>query len=120
MSSPSHVLRSRATLFASLVLPALIFRALVPAGFMPMRDERGELAIMRCTGGDPHAHHAQPMAGGGHSGSGHAAGHGLCPFALSAGPALGWVNSPGEPAGVVVATIERAQSARAPPFLLRV
>ncbi len=135
------MLRSRATWFAWLVLPALMFRALVPAGFMPMRDEQGGLAIMFCPGvsdtslavrgGDPHAHHAHHTADGGHSDSGHA-GHGLCPYALSAGPALGWTSyscalaaqrtdfhQPGDQPGIVIATIERAQRARAPPFELR-
>lgn len=117
-----------------------MFRALVPAGFMPMRDEHGQLAIMFCPGvsatslvaADPHAHHLHHGEGGEHSDPGHASGHGLCPYALSAGPALGWTiyshalaaqrtdfNQPGDPAGIIVATIERAQRARAPPLQLR-
>jgi hypothetical protein len=138
VNSPSTILRSRATLLAWLVLPALIFRAMVPAGFMPMRGEHGELAIMFCPGvtdapasvaGDPHAHHHM---GGEHSAGEHGSVHVPCPYALSAGPALGWAidscvataqrtefTGLRESFGIVAATIERAQSARAPPFLLR-
>ena len=97
---------------------------------MPMRDEQGHLSLMVCPGEvptpglaspDPHArHHPHP--------GGSAAGHTICPFALSAGPALAYsvdvtVVLPlrvafrplPRPVYPLVDTLLRAQSARGPP-----
>ena len=115
----------------ALLLPALVLRALLPSGFMPMRDEQGHLSLMVCPGEvptpglaspDPHAHHPPSVRGGS------AAGHTICPFALSAGPALAYsvdvtVALPlrvafrplPTPAYPLVDTFLRAQSARGPP-----
>ncbi len=132
-------LRSRSWLVWAVVLPALALRALVPAGFMPMRDEQGRLALMLCPGevpattpgfaADPHAHHhhyhpGSPTGGGDES----AAGHTLCPYALSAGPALAFSFEVQVPPALRVEfaalprhldpwvdTLLRKQTARAPP-----
>jgi len=40
--------RSRRVLIASLLLPALLFRAAIPAGFMPMVGADGRLALELC------------------------------------------------------------------------
>jgi hypothetical protein len=126
-------LRSRRWLVCALLLPALALRALVPSGFMPMRDEQGQLSLMFCPGevpaaalasasADPHAHHHHHHPGGA------AAGHTICPFALSAGPALAYsvdvavvlpqrfdFRPPARPVYPLVQTFLRAQSARGPP-----
>jgi hypothetical protein len=127
--------RSRAWLIGALILPALALRALVPSGFMPMRDEQGRLSLTFCpgevaivgAGADPHAHHHHHpgIPGGTHDGS-HA--HTVCPFALSAGPALAYTGdiTATPPLRVdlqiaarhvdpLIQTLLRAQSARAPP-----
>ena len=124
-------LRSRRWVIGALIVPALAFRALVPAGFMPMRDEQGGLSLMFCPGDvaapvlaspDPHAHHHHHHPGGS------AAGHTICPYALSAGPALAYsvdvagvlplrvdFRPPARPVYPLVQKILRAQSARGPP-----
>lgn len=134
-------IRTRLPLIALLLLPALIYRALIPAGFMPMRDAGGRLAIVFCPGGsavavqpqhEHHHHHdgMSPDAGG----INHAAHEqNVCPYALSAGAALAYAvpvhvaefASPQGPVtsnypSVVSATITRSQSARAPPVPHRV
>jgi hypothetical protein len=123
-------LRSRRWLLWALLLPALALRALVPSGFMPMRDEQGHLSLMFCPGEvpapalaspDPHAHHRH------HPGEA-SAGHTICPYSLSAGPALAYsvdvavvlpprvdFRPPPRQVYPLVETILRAQSARAPP-----
>ena len=123
-------LRSRRWRVWALLLAALALRALLPSGLMPMRDEQGHLSLMVCPGevptpglasSDPHAHHH-------HHPGGSAAGHTICPFALSAGPALAYsvdvtvvlplrvAFSPlPTPAYPLVDTFLRAQSARGPP-----
>lgn len=97
--------RSRAWWVWAAVLPALALRVLVPAGLMPMRDTQGRLSLMLCPGEwpaaltaspDAHAHHHHHDTGSGDTpGSapdsdrhGAVGAHTLCPFALSAGPAL--------------------------------
>jgi hypothetical protein len=126
-------LRSRSWLVWAVVLPALALRALVPAGFMPMRDEQGRLALMLCPGEapDPHArhhhHHHPGSPADGNDGS--ASGHTLCPYALSAGPALAYSFEVQAPpalrvefaalprhADPLVDTLLRVQTARAPPI----
>jgi hypothetical protein len=144
---PLVSLRSRSRLIALALLPALLLRVLTPVGFMPMHDAHGDLYLAFCPGvgdttlppmatDDPHrAHHAMhdhalhdaahPGEAGHDHGSPH---HDLCPYALSAGPALAYdiaglpASAPPLPAArapdyrtVVLPTIERAQSARAPP-----
>jgi hypothetical protein len=128
--------RSRNRVIALALLPALLLRALTPVGFMPMHDAQGGLYLAFCPGigdtllpslaDDPHRHHhALHDHGGGKSAPQH---HNVCPYALSAGPALAY-SVPSVPAfapyaaaapapdysSISVPTIERAQSARAPP-----
>ena len=79
----------RRTWWVLALLPALLVRALVPAGFMPAVGA-GSLALVFCEPGAmaaaPHAHHHVPgpdgAAHGAHSASAE------CPFAQSAAPAL--------------------------------
>ena len=133
----------RRWLVAGLILPALLFRAAIPAGFMPVFDSQRGLILAICPGvaGIPgygpqstaHAHH-HPHAG--HGGPGkdgdQAAGShgGMCPFALSSGFALAGTftadgafaeattHEAGEATATLAATrFERAQSARGPPRL---
>jgi hypothetical protein len=129
--------RSRKHIIALALVPALLLRALTPVGFMPMHDAQGGLYLAFCPGigdtmlpplesDDPHRHHhAMHDHGDGTSAPQH---HNVCPYALSAGPALAYsVPSVPGPASLVsaapapdyssisVPTIERAQSARAPP-----
>ncbi len=114
--------RSRAWLAA--VLPALVLRALIPFGFMPVASAAG-LAMELCPG-------AAAMASGGHHHQGNApatdSAHALCIFAAGAAPALVPVVLDSPLAGSCTATIsaargstlqlpsiQRAQAARAPP-----
>ena len=130
-------LRSRSRLVALALLPALLLRVLTPVGFMPMYDARGDLYLAFCPGigdttlppmaGDPHRnHHAMHDHDGGDTPAPQH--HNLCPFALSAGPVLAHsvpdvaaslpravAASPGGYPVLSIATIERAQTARAPP-----
>ena len=75
--------------WARALLPLLLLRALIPAGFMPATSA-GSLALVFC---EPAALAAGPHAGAhhhGHEDAGHA-GHAAsaeCPFAQSAAPAL--------------------------------
>ena len=123
---------------AFLLLPALLYRAAIPTGFMPMVDEHGQLALVFCPGevavrGTQHVHgahhdrhHDDSMGSGGSSSQ-----LVLCPFALSAGPAplpdvLVVPNRAARPLDVAAEiaaesfspSIVRAQSARAPPVTL--
>lgn len=141
-------LRARGRFIALALLPALMLRVLTPVGFMPMRDAHGALVLAFCPGmgdtrlppastDDPHRGHHGMRAQGGHgvgpgatsSGDERApAHHDVCPYALSAGPALAYavpdvpVTAPRLDAppmsdypSVHLPNIERAQSARAPP-----
>jgi hypothetical protein len=149
----SSTLRSRARVIAWALLPALLLRAFTPAGFMPMHDAQGGLYLAFCPGigdtmlppaatDDPHRGH-QGMHGHGmhdHGMHDHGAAtgktgdtpapehHNLCPYALSAGPALAYsvpdVAAPVPRVSAAIApdhptvslpSIDRAQSARAPP-----
>jgi len=132
--------RPRHWLIAGLILPAVLFRAAIPAGFMLAFDAQGRLSLQICPGAveapagrgaaaDPHAHHHHDHSGAGGKGDAeHGAHSGVCPFALSAGPALAGsflsatIAAPlatqvaGEaPSTRTVASIDRAQSARGPP-----
>jgi hypothetical protein len=128
--------RSRSRVIALALLPALLLRAFTPVGFMPMHDVQGGLYLAFCPGigdtvlpplvDDPHRHHhAMEAHGDSRSAPQH---HNVCPYALSAGPALAYSvpsvlalapYTGGAPASdyssVSIPTIERAQSARAPP-----
>jgi hypothetical protein len=130
-------LRSRGRLIVLALLPAMLLRVLTPVGFMPMHDARGGLYLAFCPGVgdtslsqsavDPHRHHhAMPD----HDGDPAPAPrhHDLCPYALSAGPVLAHsvpdvaasmpravAVLPADYPVLSLPTIERAQSARAPP-----
>jgi hypothetical protein len=124
-------LRSRTRALLAAVLPALLLRALIPYGFMPVAGADG-LALELCPGaahsataGHAHEHHHHGSAGV-LSGSA----HGLCVFAASAAPALSPVVHPVLPPTIRVCgafrpssestylpSILRAQSARAPPLM---
>ncbi|MBS0579712.1 MAG: hypothetical protein JSR36_10685 [Proteobacteria bacterium] len=125
---PQHTLslaivRRRSRLWLGAVLPALVLRALIPFGFMPVAGHAG-LAMELCPG-------AAAMATGGHHHHGAPAAdsaHALCIFAAGAAPALVPVviDSPltaccaatapeAREAVLRLPSIQRAQSARAPP-----
>jgi hypothetical protein len=108
------------------ILPALLLRALLPFGFMPVAGSLGP-ALQLCPGavvaGGAHHHHG---GGGAPDGTAHA----VCVFAASAAPALAPIAAPPalQAADVRCAerpcvsfprlpSILRAQCARAPPFL---
>jgi hypothetical protein len=148
MKFPGRI-RSSARVVAWALLPALLLRALTPVGFMPMHDAQGDLYLAFCPGigdtmlppaatDDRHRGHHDMHGGALHDhGTVPSAGkdadhpsqhHNLCPYALSAGPALAYaaphVSTPAPLLAaaptpdfptVSLPTIERAQSARAPP-----
>ncbi len=117
---------------AVLLLPAILFRALIPVGFMPAMHGDGRLGVIFCPitvsagPGLVHEHHPGHEGGNAGYGSGH---HQLaCPFAASAGlaPFADFVAPTAAPAEFLaladgvsarhfVPTILRAQSPRAPP-----
>lgn len=135
MTDPSNLRKSRR--LALLVVPALLLRALIPAGFMPTAGAGG-LAVELCPGAGAlppglAAHGQATHAGHDHAGHGTndpgAAHHAACLFSAGAGatfaatlsaPALS--TSPlaarvaGAPARPFVPAILRAQSSRAPPL----
>ena len=122
-------MRARARALSAAILPALLLRALIPFGFMPVAGSGGP-AMQLCPGaavmaGSPLGHHHHAGAGA-PEGSAHA----LCVFAASAAPAL----APVAPAIALRAanvggaqqartsslrlpSILRTQCARAPPSL---
>ncbi len=127
--------RQKRLWIAGLLLPAILYRALIPAGFMLAADSDGTLGLQFCPGTDlpaadtrpAHAHHHD-----GASGDSGRAGHGqlLCPFAAAAGPAplptlTALVIAPDHNQPVIsrtasrdtIPTIIRTQSPRAPPAL---
>jgi hypothetical protein len=108
------------------ILPALLLRALIPFGFMPVAGSGGP-TMQLCPGAaaaaGAHHHH-----GGGSTPAGTA--HAVCVFAASAAPAVARVAPPmplqaadvrgAEPPCVSsprLPSILRAQCARAPPLL---
>ncbi len=147
----SSIVRRKRRAIAWVLLPALLLRALTPVGFMPMHDAQGSLYLAFCPGigdtmlppmaDDPHRDHhgaTHDHAALHDHAAVHAHGaagvepapqhHNVCPYALSAGPALAHVVPfLAAPAPVATAapapdypslslpTIYRAQSARAPP-----
>jgi hypothetical protein len=141
-------LRRRARFITLACLPVLLLRALTPVGFMPMHDAKGELYLAFCPGigdtilppaatADPHrGHHGMHAQGANETGHAGATSrekpappqHDVCPYALSAGPALAYTvpdvsavapRPPAPPSpdypSISLPPIERAQSARAPP-----
>jgi hypothetical protein len=118
---------------AELLLPAILFRALIPVGFMPAIDADGRIGVFFCpitvsaAPGTALAHHHGH--GGGNAGSAGSGHHQLaCPFAASTGLApLPAVLAPavapadflppatGNSTQRFIPTIIRAQSPRAPP-----
>ncbi len=121
-------LRRRPRALLAAVLPALLLRALIPFGFMPVGGQGGP-SLELCPGvaamaGGGHGHHHHP--GGDPSGASHA----LCVFAASAAPALAPAPAAAPMAAAVAASavqsdpvslrlpsILRALAARAPPPL---
>lgn len=123
-------------LLALLVVPALVLRALIPIGFMPIGDRDG-IHIDFCPGepqppgalaGTPLAHHHHHHDGA-DRGTPASTSHPPCLFSLSASPALvpaAPALAPLPPAAAPLAAgpssrallpaIVRAQRARAPPF----
>jgi DUF2946 family protein len=128
--------RSRRHPLTWLVLPALLLRALIPAGFMPFAGTGGAYLGL-CPGagslapsaliGHGHHHHADEERGApaAPSGSGHH--HPACIFSLGATSTaaatvllVSAIPAPRAPADradslVILPTILRAQSSRAPP-----
>jgi hypothetical protein len=121
-------MRARSRPLLAVILPALVLRALIPFGFMPVAASGGP-ALQLCSGaagiaGAPSGHHHHGTASS--DGSAHA----LCVFAASAAPAVTPaapairrsainVSSPGPAATCCIRppSILRTQRARAPPFL---
>jgi hypothetical protein len=121
-------MRGRSRALLGLVLPALVLRALIPFGFMPVAGNGGPTMELcpgaMAAGGHGPMHHEH--SGGSLPGSAHA----LCVFAASAAPALAPVvlaaapaadssaaGRAADPASLQLPTILRAQAARAPPSL---
>lgn len=119
--------RRHTRLIIALLLPLMVLRALLPAGFMPVAED-GALRMAMCSDGlypTTADHHGHPSPAGDEQQS---SGSGSCPFALAAvnaaPPALtqivarldidsGAASSAIAP--VIVAATVRAQSARGPP-----
>lgn len=104
MSTSSH-LRRRSRLLLAGVLPALVLRALVPFGFMPVASAGG-VAMELCPGhaasAPGHTGHEAGSHGGPRSGGGQ-----LCAFAASAAP-------PVAPAIFILPTVARTIVAAVP------
>jgi hypothetical protein len=135
--SPLPRLRAAKRRWALLALPALLLRALIPVGFMPVATadglsiefcpDAGPLPAAASAAADPHAHHHHHTEGGADPSS--ASHHAPCPFAasatLAAAPeaasvpaahALERASGDAEvSARAFVPSIVRAQSPRAPP-----
>ena len=141
MTTALPYLRRRPARLALLVLPALLLRALIPMGFMPLADATG-VSIGFCPGagvmpGPPadavhaqHFGHAHAPHAGGRSGGSGALHHAPCLFASGAAsafaaalpaPALAAAALPSTDdraaPGVFLPAIRRAQFARAPPLI---
>jgi hypothetical protein len=136
-------LRRRRAALALLAVPALLLRAFLPVGFMPVAATDGWIGFCPGAGALPpalaasaaphhhHDHHSQDAGAGGAPDDPSPAHHAPCLFAAGSFPAfspavLGFA-PPSRAAvrhllaaqahTVAVASIERAQSARAPPAL---
>jgi hypothetical protein len=134
--SPLRRLRADRRRWALLALPALLLRALIPVGFMPVATadglsiefcpDAGPLPAAASGAADPHAHHHHHQGGPDPSSASH---HAPCPFAASATLAAApeaasaaaphaHLRAPGDAdlrARAFVPSIVRAQSPRAPP-----
>ena len=127
-------LRSRRRQLTWLVLPALLLRALIPAGFMPLAGAGGAYLGFCPGAGAPepsalvgHAHHHTHDAPGAPAAPSGAHHHPACIFSLgavtataAAVPLLSAVAAPQAPAEradslVVLPPILRAQTSRGPP-----
>ena len=124
-SSRLGALRARSRPMLAAILPALLLRALIPFGFMPVAGSGGP-AMQLCPGAAAAGVHHQHGGGAAPDGSAHA----VCVFAASAAPAVAPMAPPMplQASGVSCAerqrvsslpqpSILRAQSARAPPLL---
>jgi hypothetical protein len=140
MMAPLARLRRHRLSWALLALPALLLRALIPPGFMPVAAEEG-FALEFCPGAAPlppgialasaHAHHRHHHSPDGGRDPPSATHHTPCLFAASAtlapAPTAVVLLAPQSPegdahpldlsAGPFVPSILRAQSPRAPPLL---
>jgi Protein of unknown function (DUF2946) len=112
-----------------LLMAALLFRALVPAGFMPAQAENGEIVMQLCSGfgtksvvvdmGTGSATHDSGSLRFDHSPCGFTAAAIAAPlpadvaFAVSSTPAS--LTTRGDAGSVIVPSIFRAHSPRAPP-----
>jgi len=138
--APFHRLRRRRLGWALLALPALLLRATIPPGFMPVAAEQG-FALEFCPGAGAlppgvalaaaHAHHHHHAGGGSGQGSDPSPSthHAPCLFAASATlapapvlaeplmapPADGGSGERAHAGQVFPPTILRAQSPRGPP-----
>jgi len=134
-------LRRRRSALALLAVPALLLRAFLPFGFMPVAATEGWIGF--CPGAGPlppalganaathhhHGHHSLDTGAGGAPADPPTAHHAPCLFAAGSLPAfnppvLGFVPSPSAAGthlpeaqipSLAVARMERAQSPRAPP-----
>jgi len=139
--------QSRSLAIAALLLPALLYRALIPAGFMPTVGADGALTLEFCPGETSPAVSIEAIHGHAHHGDRAVMGHIYthestdpsspgqqhvpCPYALSATPALApaiaaevhlafdvLVPRASDATDIFSPSIVRAQSSRAPPVLL--
>jgi hypothetical protein len=129
MHSFLHRCLSR-TPIIGLLMAALLFRALVPAGFMPAQAENGEIVMQLCSGfstksvvvdmGTGSATHDGSRALFDHTPCGFTAAGMAAPppsvvvFAATSTPAA--LTARGDSGAVIVASITRAHSPRAPPL----
>ena len=124
--------RKRSAWVAILLLPALLYRAAIPAGLMPVVDSQGRIHLEVCPGvaadmpvGGEHAHHHHH---GGNPDASKGQDHAPCLFAVSAvsapPPLLIAVSiaapvpeaaTSRTPPTVSSRSVVRAQTARAPP-----
>ncbi len=107
--------RANRHLLIALLLPVLVFRALLPAGFMPVSDGAG-LRLVMCSDGlaalSSHAHEEAPASGGQDPQD---RDEGACLFALSAtgAPPVEFLAARSEP--LYFATFAPAQGVALPP-----
>jgi hypothetical protein len=113
-----------------LLMAALLFRALVPAGFMPAQAENGEIVMQLCSGfgtksvvvdlGTGSATHDGGSQLFDHSPCGFAAAAVAAPppadFAFAVGSTPDALTTRGDAGSVTVPSIVRAHSPRAPPL----
>lgn len=125
--NPRRMNRRFAKLLTLWIVPLLLARALIPAGFMLAADANG-LSLVFCSGSmslapaaqDPHAGHAGHIAHAehhdphsGHESSGMQHESGPCPFSLAASAALADITSSTDVAFVVATTVVAVPSSPA-------